>query len=120
MRRQGSSGEGSSKGGPNSGPTDFLQLHLTGIQALPTTLGPQRPSALREPLPQHPSQDLKESLFKEAGIRELQPPPLQPWSHPHSKQLSQKLNLQNTYVEWTKAGVLFQSFPAPLSQNVAF
>lgn len=39
-------GEGSSEGGPNSGPTDFLQLHLTGIQALPTTPGPQRPSAL--------------------------------------------------------------------------
>lgn len=32
-----------------------LWAQLTGIQPLPTTAGPQRPSALREPLPQHPS-----------------------------------------------------------------
>lgn len=74
------SGESSSEGGPNSGPTVFLQLHCTGIQPLPTIPGPQRPSALREPLPQHPSQGLKESLLnKEAWTRGLQPtPPLTP------------------------------------------
>lgn len=44
---RGEVGEGSSEGGPPSGPTGFLQLHLTGSRPLPITPGPQRSSAFR-------------------------------------------------------------------------